>query len=169
MKRKNDQSWKPLAHLLSACGIPWIWYLADFIFSLLISMVTVRLPQMTGAIMQGEIFDKGLLADYVGITVFSMLLAFFSTVFGSWISLHTDRVLRKKIWEHFLYLPMTVYQTYKPSSLISRITQDTSGISYGISRDGGLHGCGRSLADPGICCDGALCFQGQLPYPGAVF
>ena len=50
MKRKNDQSWKPLAHLLSACGIPWIWYLADFIFSLLISMVTVRLPQMTGAI-----------------------------------------------------------------------------------------------------------------------
>ena len=103
MKRKNDQSWKPLAHLLSACGIPWIWYLADFIFSLLISMVTVRLPQMTGAIMQGEIFDKGLLADYVGITVFSMLLAFFSTVFGSWISLHTDRVLRKKIWEHFLY------------------------------------------------------------------
>ena len=62
MKRKNDQSWKPLAHLLSACGIPWIWYLADFIFSLLISMVTVRLPQMTGAIMQGEIFDKGLLA-----------------------------------------------------------------------------------------------------------
>lgn len=133
MKRKNDQSWKPLAHLLSACGIPWIWYLADFIFSLLISMVTVRLPQMTGAIMQGEIFDKGLLADYVGITVFSMLLAFFSTVFGSWISLHTDRVLRKKIWEHFLYLPMTIYQTYKPSSLISRITQDTSGISYGIS------------------------------------
>ena len=78
MKRKNDQSWKPLAHILSACGIPWIWYLADFIFSLLISMVTVRLPQMTGAIMQGEIFDKGLLADYVGITVFSMLLAFFS-------------------------------------------------------------------------------------------
>ena len=70
MKRKNDQSWKPLAHILSACGIPWIWYLADFIFSLLISMVTVRLPQMTGAIMQGEIFDKGLLADYVGITVF---------------------------------------------------------------------------------------------------
>lgn len=133
MKRKNDQSWKPLAHILSACGIPWIWYLADFIFSLLISMVTVRLPQMTGAIMQGEIFDKGLLADYVGITVFSMLLAFFSTVFGSWISLHTDRVLRKKIWEHFLYLPMTIYQTYKPSSLISRITQDTSGISYGIS------------------------------------
>ena len=63
MKRKNDQSWKPLAHILSACGIPWIWYLADFIFSLLISMVTVRLPQMTGAIMQGEIFDKGLLAD----------------------------------------------------------------------------------------------------------
>ena len=61
MKRKNDQSWKPLAHLLSACGIPWIWYLADFIFSLLISMVTVRLPQMTGAIMQGEIFDHGFL------------------------------------------------------------------------------------------------------------
>lgn len=28
---------------------------------------------------------------------------------------------------------MTIYQTYKPSSLISRITQDTSGISYGIS------------------------------------
>ena len=28
---------------------------------------------------------------------------------------------------------MTIYQTYKPSSPISRITQDTSGISYGIS------------------------------------
>ncbi|MFR8165839.1 MAG: ATP-binding cassette domain-containing protein [Enterocloster sp.] len=35
------------------------------------------------------------------------------------------------------------------------------------STDGGRHGCGHSLADPGIRCDGTFCFQSQLPYPGA--
>lgn len=99
----------------------------------MISMLTVRLPQITGAIMQGEIFDKGLIADYAGITLFSMLLSFLSTLFGLWIGFHTDQVLRKTLWNHFLYFPMSVYQASRPFSLISRITQDTSGISYGIS------------------------------------
>ena len=62
-----------------------------------------------------------------------MLLSFLSTLFGSWIGFHTDQVLRKTLWNHFLYFPMSVYQACRPSSLISHITQDTSGISYGIS------------------------------------
>lgn len=133
MIQKKLQAWRPFFHLLSVSGIPWIWYLADVLFGLVISMLTVCLPQITGAIMQGEIFDKGLIADYAGITLFSMLLSFLSTLFGSWIGFHTDQVLRKNLWNHFLYFPMSVYQACRPSSLISHITQDTSGISYGIS------------------------------------
>ncbi len=87
MIQKKLQAWRPFFHLLSVSGIPWIWYLADVLFGLVISMLTVRLPQITGAIMQGEIFDKGLIADYAGITLFSMLLSFLSTLFGSWIGL----------------------------------------------------------------------------------
>ena len=133
MIQKKLQAWRPFFHLLSVSGIPWIWYLADVLFGLVISMLTVCLPQITGAIMQGEIFDKGLIADYAGITLFSMLLSFLSTLFGSWIGFHTDQVLRKTLWNHFLYFPMSMYQACRPSSLISHITQDTSGISYGIS------------------------------------
>lgn len=62
-----------------------------------------------------------------------MSLSFFSTVLGSWIGFRTDRSLQKTLWNHILYLPLTVYQGCQPSSLISRITLDTSGISYGIS------------------------------------
>ena len=82
MIQKKLQAWRPFFHLLSVSGIPWIWYLADVLFGLVISMLTVCLPQITGAIMQGEIFDKGLIADYAGITLFSMLLSFLSTLFA---------------------------------------------------------------------------------------
>lgn len=133
MKPNKTNYWKPYFHILLHSDIPWLWYLADFIFGLIISAITVKLPQMTGSIMQGEIFDKGLIGTYVGVTCFSLLLSFFSTVMGSWIGLRTDCSLRKTVWNHILYLPMSIYQKYKPSSLISRVTKDTSSISYGIS------------------------------------
>lgn len=133
MKPNKTNDWKSYFHILLHSDIPWLWYLANFVFGLILSAISVKLPQITGSIMQGEIFDKGLIGTYAGVTCFSLLLSFFSTMMGSWIGLRTDRSLRKTMWNHILYLPMSTYRKYKPSSFISRVTKDTSGISYSIS------------------------------------
>lgn len=133
MKRIDKQSWKPFFHLLGHSRIPWRWYIANFLLSLGISMITVRLPQMTGAIIQGEIFDRGVIETYLGVTLFSMLLSFFSSIFGAWIGLGTDKNLQSTLWNRILRLPLRAYQNLGPSTFITRVTNDTSGVSQGIS------------------------------------
>ena len=155
MIQKKLQAWRPFFHLLSVSGIPWIWYLADVLFGLVISMLTVCLPQITGAIMQGEIFDKGLIADYAGITLFSMLLSFLSTLFGSWIGFHTDQVLRKPCGIIFVLSHVRVpgLQALLPDQ------PHHTGYLRDQLRHFQLHWCGCAVADSGIPCNWPICFS----------
>lgn len=133
MRGIKKQNWKSFFNLLGHSRIPWIWYMVNFALSLGISMLTVKLPQMTGEIMQGEIFDRRVIGTYVGVTLCSMAISFFSSVFDSWIRLSTDKKLQNTLLARILRLPLPAYQNMEPSSFITRVTKDTSGVSRGIA------------------------------------
>lgn len=133
MRQIKKQNWKSFFYLLGHSRIPWIWYIVNFVLGLGISMLMVKLPQMTGEIMQGEIFDRRVIGTYVGVTLCSMTISFFSSVFDSWIRLSTDKNLQNTLLARILRLPLPVYQDFEPSSFITRVTKDTSGISRGIA------------------------------------
>ena len=61
--KKQKQEWKPFFHLLKEAKLPWGWYVFNIAASLICSTVMVKMPQVAGKIMAGEIFDSGLVAD----------------------------------------------------------------------------------------------------------
>lgn len=131
--KKIKQEWKPFLHLLKVSRLPWGWFLFNLIFTLVISTIMMQMPQVAGQIMAGEIFDAGLVVTYVVVTLASAVISIPISLLASWLSIQTDRQLRKTIWKKMVHLPMTELDKVPPTSLISRITSDVSQVSYGIS------------------------------------
>jgi ATP-binding cassette subfamily B protein AbcA/BmrA len=130
---KQAQSWKPFLSLLKQARVPWKMYILSLVLSLLISTATAQLPYVAGQIMAGEIFDKGLIGTYVAVTIVLTLVGMSLSLFDTWIGLYTDRNFKRVVWRKLIHIPLAETDKVKPSSLISRITNDTSDISYAIS------------------------------------
>ena len=116
--------------LLKEAKLPWGRCVLYILLSLLISSITATLPQVAGDIMEGNIFDSQLIWTYVWVTIVSGLVGIALTVFQGWITNVTDRNLQQTISKKLIHLPMKQYQEMNPSSLISRVTVDTSQVSY---------------------------------------
>lgn len=134
----KKQTWGPFFKLLFKSKLPWKWYILNLILGIIISTVTVKLPQLAGEIMQGEIFDKKLIIKYVAITVLMAIITMFTGLFDSWINLNTDRNLEKSVWKKFIRIPMPFFSKLNPSSLISRVTSDAASVSYPLNNCFGL-------------------------------
>ncbi len=131
--KKQKQEWKPFFHLLKEAKLPWGWYVFNIAASLVCSTVMVKMPQVAGKIMAGEIFDSGLVALYIAVTIGGAFASLPISVLDSWISLRADRNLRKIVWKRIIHLPMKEVDAMPPTSLVSRVTSDTSTISYTLS------------------------------------
>lgn len=132
--KRKKQEWKPLFQLLKGTKVPWGWYVARLIITLALSMATALLPAVSGEIMAGNIFDKGLVILYVISMIGMAILTLPMGIIDSWISTTTDKEFRKTVWKKSLHLPTKELDKIEPSSLISRVTQDTTQISYGLSQ-----------------------------------
>lgn len=129
----KDQKWGPFFKLLLKSKLPWKWYILNLILRLIISTVTVKLPQLAGDIMQGKIFDQKLIVNYIFITVIMTIVSIVLGLFGTWIDLNTDRNLQKSVWKKFIRMPMSFFNKLNPSSLTSRVTSDAASVSYGLN------------------------------------
>ena len=131
-KKREKQEWKPFLSLLKEAKLPWGWYCLNIVISLILSTIMMRMPQVAGQIMAGEIFDKKLLATYAAVMVGGSVMTLPLSLFTSWIRLRTDRNLRSIVWKKIIHIPMKEVDKLEPTSLVSRITTDTAEISYGI-------------------------------------
>lgn len=121
---------KKFLKLLKMAKLPWGRCILYIIVSLAISSATAGLPEVAGDIMDGNIFDTSLIRTYVWVTIVSGIASIALAVFQGWIMNLTDRNLQQTISRKLIHLPMRRYQEMNPSSLISRVTVDTSQVSY---------------------------------------
>ena len=126
---KRD-SFRSFLRLLKAAKLPWGRCIIYILFSLGISTLTVMLPEVAGEIMDGNIFDASLIRTYVWATIVSGLASIALAVFQGWLSNVCDRNLQQAISKKLIHIPMKRYLEMNPSSLISRVTEDTSQVSY---------------------------------------
>ena len=121
---------KQFLKLLKTAKLPWWRCILYIVMSVVVSSVTAGLPQVAGDIMEGNIFDKSLIRTYVVVTIVSGVIGILLALFQGWITNITDRNLQRTIGRKLIHLPMKRYQEMSPSSLISRVTVDTSQVSY---------------------------------------
>lgn len=132
-KTKVKHSWKPLLKLLKDSKIPWGWYIFNIAASMLFGIIYMALPQVQGKIMAGEIQDSGVIVTYALVTISSTLISLPFSLLGAWVSARTERNLRWTIWGRIVHMPMSRLDTVPPTSLVSRVTSDTSSMNYAIS------------------------------------
>ncbi len=121
---------KRFLNLLKEAHLPWGKCVLYVIVTLILSSITATLPSVAGDITNGKIFDNKLIRTYVWVTILSGFATVLLALFQGWITNLTDRNLQQRISTKLIHLPMARYQEMNPSSLISRVTMDTSQVSY---------------------------------------
>ena len=126
----KQQKWRPFIDIIIKAKLPWRWYILNLLISFGLTTATVKLPQLAGNIMGGQIFDREIVMTYIWV---SLLLAFITVptgIFTSWIELTTDRKIQNMVWTKFIKMPVSFFNRLKPTTLTSRVTSDTTQISY---------------------------------------
>ncbi len=110
-------------------NVPWPWYLGNMIVSLFIGSLTAGLPEVEAQIMAGEIFDARLLISFVLLSLLNVVLGAAYNASVTWAGYYTERNIQNRLWGKLIRLPMREYEKQSPSSLISRVTSDTTQAS----------------------------------------
>ncbi len=121
---------KSFIHLLKLAKLPWGRCILFILASMGISTLSVMLPEVAGEIMEGNIFDSSLIRTYAWVTIVSGLASIAIAIFQSWLSNLCDRNLQQAVSKKLIHIPMKWFLEMSPSSLISRVTMDTSMVSY---------------------------------------
>ena len=124
--------WKPFFCLLHQARLPYFYILLYTLLSISASQLYLLFPSYTQQIMQGNINQT--MALMVAAVVLGQ--AFVTSVNQFVLAAASAKVtlrFREMIWGQILRLPVPFFDGQPSGNLISRITQDTSGISYGIS------------------------------------
>ena len=129
---KKKQHWKPFLKVLDP-NIPWAWYIINFIVSLFISSITVRLPQITAQIMAGEIFNTGLIVEFTILTIINIIIGTLYSASVTWAGYRAERNIQRSLWRKMIRMPMRSIDRQAPSSLISRVTSDTMQVTASLT------------------------------------
>ncbi len=130
MKKEKRSSIKSFMHLLKLAKLPWGKCVLFILASMAVSTLSVYLPEVAGEIMDGNIFDSALIWKYTWVTIVSGFASIAIAIFQGWIMNLCDRNLRQAVSKKLIHIPMKYFLELSPSSLISRVTMDTSMVSY---------------------------------------
>ena len=130
MEKQKRTSFRSFFHLLKLAKLPWFKCVLFICASMAVSTLSVMLPEVAGEIMDGNIFDTSLITTYTWATIVSGLASIVIAIFQGWIMNLCDRNLQQAVSKKLIHLPMKHFLKLNPSSLISRVTSDTSMVSY---------------------------------------
>lgn len=133
MKQKNTkQNWKPFLRIIRT-NTPWGWMILSTLASCYTLVTQVIMPKLSGRIMGGEIFDMVLVWQFVGMMLLMGILSSTVSLLSNWAIYRMDRNIQHSLWEKLMNLPMSEYDRITPTSLISRVTSDTTLISTTVA------------------------------------
>lgn len=125
VRTRRETSWKPLFRLLIDSKPPWLLYVLKLGLIYLGGKLSVYVIDLTGEIMGGNIFDNAVLWRYSFMSLLEIGITFLG-IFGIWVMVLFDTKIQTRVWHSFLRLPMKIYEGLVPSTLISRVTTDSS-------------------------------------------
>lgn len=130
MKNEKQSNMRSFLRLLKLAKLPWGKCALFILASMAVSTLSVFLPEVAGEIMDGNIFDAALIRTYAWVTIVSGVASIIIAIFQGWIMNLCDRNLQQAVSKKLIHIPMKHFLEMSPSSLISRVTADTSMVSY---------------------------------------
>ncbi len=132
--KKEKQSWGPFIKQVLGPNVPWFWYIANLAVSMATANLMMLAYTLTGQIMSGEaVTDQSILWKYVGLQALSLAISIVLSFSGAWADYVTERKIQTRLWTKMIHMPMRLYDRQNPSTLISRMTSDTTQVVYALS------------------------------------
>lgn len=130
----RKQSWGPFIKNVLGPNVPWVWYIANTVARMALNTMFVGMNKLAAQIMTGQVLNNNtILLQYLGLSLFSTVTSLALGFSSSWASFWTERKIQRRLWTKLVRMPMRLYDRQPPSSLISRVTSDTSQITYSLS------------------------------------
>lgn len=130
----KKQPWRPFLQQVLGPNVPWAWYIGNLIARLSLANVMVAGYKLSGRIMSGEaVSDITILWKYAGLMALSTAVSVAFTVSNNWAGYWMERKIQNRLWTKMIRMPMRLYDKQDPSSLISRVTEDTTLATYSMS------------------------------------
>lgn len=126
-------SLKTLFNFYKRIKIPWGMAFLVLFLSLAVKEAESRLVPFNTDIMTAAIDQAGWLAGFVVMTIIYGILEAVQGGINELTGVITTRNVRHSVWRKMIHLPMSFYDKRDPQSLISRITQDTTGAYAAVA------------------------------------
>lgn len=129
LKSESDAITKPsyieYLKFIKKAKLPWLLYIVMTVMSLLSAKVTADLPMYSSKIVAGEINNNEVFRNFVLLSVLSILMSYLGVI-QIWIDTVFAIKSQKYVYSRILRLPIKILEKYGPSSLITRLTNDSS-------------------------------------------
>ncbi|WP_217587137.1 ABC transporter ATP-binding protein [Lentibacillus saliphilus] len=129
----RQYGWKKFFQLMFKSRLPWTLYIISIITAFLTTTISLGLPIVTQKLMEGKIFEDGLVTQYVLLSVASAVMVSISAFFAYVTGPITRRNIQQTIWPKLIRMPMRKYAGSSSLQQISRVTIDPSFVDSAIS------------------------------------
>ncbi len=132
-KVSKKQSWGPFIKQVLGPNVPWLWYIGNLVAQLATANLMMLGYMLSGQIMSGAaVTDQSILWQYVGLMILSLAIGLVLGFSGAWAGYWTERKIQHRLWTKMIRMPMRLYDRQNPSTLISRMTSDTTTVTYSL-------------------------------------
>ena len=134
MQTKQKQAWGPFLREVLGPNVPWLWYILNTVAAMSVNTMFVGLTDLSSQFLSGAVLDdNSILYHYLGLMLLMMVVSLLMGISQSWASFVAERNIQRRLWTKMVRMPMRLYDKQAPSSLISRVTSDTSQITYSLN------------------------------------
>lgn len=132
--KNKKQPWGPFVKQVLGPNVPWAWYIANLVVTMLTANIMMLGFTLQGQILSGEaLTNQSIVWQYTGLSILSLVIGIVVGISDQWATIWTERKLQTRLWTKMIRMPMRLYDQQDPSSLISRVTGDTMLVTYALT------------------------------------
>ncbi|MCQ1530466.1 ABC transporter ATP-binding protein [Lutispora saccharofermentans] len=129
----TKQRWMPFIKFFLKNKVPWHLYILSYLCTIAMTSINLKLPLLTRDMMQGKIFEPGVVWGFVGLTVAASIIRALSTTLFEFGDSKFELNLKTNLWSKLMRMPMKYFNYEKPSGLVSRVTSDAQKVPNALS------------------------------------
>lgn len=126
-KKQQGATWGQMLRMYRQIKIPWVMLILVALMSIAIKETESMLVPYTSKIMNGAITEAGFLGSFICMTLLVAVTEAVQGGIGELTAQMTARNVRHTLWGKLLRLPASFYDKRDSQTLVSRVTQDTTG------------------------------------------
>ena len=125
--------WKRTFKIFTKVKIPWFLYLLQIVLGVVSTKIALLLVPYTAEVNTANIMGRGVIIGYIVYSLLTLVVALIEDIPSMYASSLVSKNVRNGLIRKILHLPMKDFESYKSSTLIARVTNETESVHDLIS------------------------------------